>query len=41
MGMDMRFSVLRDHVRAVLWGIAAALFGRIAVAYGLNRSDSH
>ncbi len=37
MGMDMRFSVLRDHFRAVLWGIAAALLGRIAVAYGLNR----
>ncbi len=37
MGMDMRFSVLRDHLAAVLWGIAAALLGRIAVAYGLNR----
>lgn len=37
MGMDMRFSVLRDHLGAVLWGIAAALLGRTAVAYGLNR----
>jgi len=37
MGMDMRFSVLLNHFRAVLWGIAAALLGRIAVAYGLNR----
>ena len=37
MGMDVRFSVMRDHLGAVLWGIAAALIGRAVVAYGLNR----
>jgi len=36
-GMGLRFGVLYHNLGDVLWGIVAALLGRAAVAYGLNR----
>jgi CPA1 family monovalent cation:H+ antiporter len=36
MGLAVRVAGLRDHPEAVAWGIAAAVAGRAAVAYGLG-----